>query len=311
MKIVVFGAGGTGGTIAAYLAKAGKDVTLIARGAHLDAICKHGLTLETPHLGKFTAPLKAMRAEDYQDSPDVLFICIKYTALDDAIAFTRRVAGKHTLVIPILNVFGTGEVMQEAIDPTGDTYTILDGCIYVVTHIKAPGILTQEHKILRVVYGHRPEQKKHLAEEAKSLVSLLESADIRALYADDIRVAALEKFSFVSPLGAAGLYYDAKIGDFQVEGEKREMFRALVGEVQAIGKAMGLAFEKDLVESALLFLDKSNPVTITSMQRDVKNGKKSEFSGLVTRVCELGKKYGIPTPAYDAVEKSFALSTGK
>lgn len=311
MKITVFGGGGTGGAIAAYLARTNHDVTLLARGAHLDAIKERGLTMRTPHLGTFTVPLRAVTAEAYQDTPDVLFICVKYTALDDAIALTRRIAAPETLVIPILNVYGTGEDMQKAVDPTGERVTILDGCIYVVSHIEAPGVLVQEHKILRVIYGHRPDQPKRLAERAKDLESLLNASGIRAVYTDDIRAAALEKFSFVSPLGAAGLYYDAKVADFQAEGEKREMFKSLAAEVQAIGKAMGLTFEKDLVESALLYTDKSNPDTITSMQRDVKNGKSSEFAGLVTRVCELGRKYGIPTPAYDQVQASFSLSTGK
>ncbi|BEU86554.1 ketopantoate reductase family protein [Selenomonas sp. TAMA-11512] len=312
MNIAIFGAGGTGGILAAYLAKAGNDVTLLARGKHLAAIQARGITLETPHLGVLTVPVRAVAAEDYTDTPDILFICVKYYALDDAIALVKRIASKDTLVVPILNVFGTGEVIQSALDPSGETLTVLDGCIYVVAHIKEPGVLTQEHKILRVIYGYRPEQPKRLEEKAKALEAILTQADIRTAYTDDIRAASLEKFSFVSPMGAAGLYYGAKAADFQTEGEKRETFKALVAEVQAIGEAMGLTFRHDLVESALLLIDKSNPATITSMQRDVEAGRISEFAGLVTRVCELGKKYGVPTPWYDKVqERAALLSTGR
>ena len=112
--VAIFGVGGTGGVIGGYLANAGNDVTFLARGAHLAAMQKDGLTLHTKHRGDIRIkPCKAMLADDYHDTPDVLFICVKYYGLDAAIALTRRIAGPDTLVIPILNVFGTGAVMQE------------------------------------------------------------------------------------------------------------------------------------------------------------------------------------------------------
>ena len=114
LKFAIFGVGGTGGVIGGYLANAGNDVTFLARGAHLAAMQKDGLTIHTNHRGDIRIkPCKAMLADDYHDTPDVLFICVKYYGLDAAIALTRRIAGPDTLVIPILNVFGTGAVMQE------------------------------------------------------------------------------------------------------------------------------------------------------------------------------------------------------
>ena len=114
LKFAIFGVGGTGGVIGGYLANAGNDVTFLARGAHLAAMQKDGLTIHTNHRGDIRIkPCQAMLADDYHDTPDVLFICVKYYGLDAAIALTRRIAGPDTLVIPILNVFGTGAVMQE------------------------------------------------------------------------------------------------------------------------------------------------------------------------------------------------------
>ena len=114
LKFAIFGVGGTGGVIGGYLANAGNDVTFLARGAHLAAMQKDGLTIHTNHRGDIRIkPCKAMLADDYHDTPDVLFICVKYYGLDATIALTRRIAGPDTLVIPILNVFGTGAVMQE------------------------------------------------------------------------------------------------------------------------------------------------------------------------------------------------------
>ena len=88
MKFCIFGAGGTGGVLAAYLAMAGNDVTVIARGAHLAAIQEHGLTLRTNHRGtEQIKSVKACTAEEYHDVPDVLLVCVKYYNIEDAIAF--------------------------------------------------------------------------------------------------------------------------------------------------------------------------------------------------------------------------------
>ena len=298
MKFAMFGAGGTGGVLGGYLALAGYDVTLIARGRHLEALQKDGLTIETAHRGVLHIKnVKAETAELYSETPDVLFVCCKYYGLADAIAFAKRAASEDTLIIPILNVFGTGEVMQK--DLPG--LTVLDGCIYIFGNLKAPGVLEQPQKILRVIFGFRPGQDKRLEEKAKALERLLQDADIRGHYSLDIRRDALTKFGFVSPMGAAGLYHDVTSEAFQKEGAVRETFIGLIREVEALGKAMGIVFEKDLQESGIALIDAFKPGLKTSMQRDVEKGGASEFEGLGNSVVALGERYGVPVPLYKKI----------
>ena len=298
MKFAMFGAGGTGGVLGGYLALAGYDVTLIARGRHLEALQKDGLTIETAHRGVLHIKnVKAETAELYSETPDVLFVCCKYYGLADAIAFAKRAASEDTLIIPILNVFGTGEVMQK--DLPG--LTVLDGCIYIFGNLKAPGVLEQPQKILRVIFGFRPGQDKRLEEKAKALEKLLQDADIRGHYSLDIRRDALTKFGFVSPMGAAGLYHNVTSEAFQKEGAVRETFIGLIREVEALGKAMGIVFEKDLQESGIALIDAFKPGLKTSMQRDVEKGGASEFEGLVNSVVALGERYGVPVPLYQKI----------
>ena len=298
MKFAMFGAGGTGGVLGGYLALAGHDVTLIARGRHLEALQKDGWTIETAHRGVLHIKnVKAETAELYSETPDVLFVCCKYYGLADAIAFAKRAASEDTLIIPILNVFGTGEVMQK--DLPG--LTVLDGCIYIFGNLKAPGVLEQPQKILRVIFGFRPGQDKRLEEKAKALEKLLQDADIRGHYSLDIRRDALTKFGFVSPMGAAGLYHNVTSEAFQKEGAVRETFIGLIREVEALGKAMGIVFQKDLQESGIALIDAFKPGLKTSMQRDVEKGGASEFEGLVNSVVALGERYGVPVPLYKKI----------
>ena len=298
MKFAMFGAGGTGGVLGGYLALAGHDVTLIARGRHLEALQKDGLTIETAHRGVLHIKnVKAETAELYSETPDVLFVCCKYYGLADAIAFAKRAASEDTLIVPILNVFGTGEVMQKELPGL----TVLDGCIYIFGNPKAPGVLEQPQKILRVIFGFRPGQDKRLEEKAKALEKLLQDADIRGHYSLDIRRDALTKFGFVSPMGAAGLYHNVTSEAFQKEGAVRETFIGLIREVEALGKAMGIVFEKDLQESGIALIDAFKPGLKTSMQRDVEKGGASEFEGLVNSVVALGERYGVPVPLYKKI----------
>ena len=241
--------------------------------------------------------MKAETAELYSETPDVLFVCCKYYGLADAIAFAKRAASEDTLIVPILNVFGTGEVMQKELPGL----TVLDGCIYIFGNLKAPGVLEQPQKILRVIFGFRPGQDKRLEEKAKALEKLLQDADIRGHYSLDIRRDALTKFGFVSPMGAAGLYHNVTSEAFQKEGAVRETFIGLIREVEALGKAMGIVFEKDLQESGIALIDAFKPGLKTSMQRDVEKGGASEFEGLVNSVVALGERYGVPVPLYKKI----------
>ena len=95
MKFLIVGAGGTGGCIGGYLARQGEDVTFIARGKHLEAILGKGLQVKSARIGDFTvAPVKACTMEDYLKAGevrDVVFVCVKYYSLDEAVEFLKTV----------------------------------------------------------------------------------------------------------------------------------------------------------------------------------------------------------------------------
>ena len=86
-KYVIAGSGATGGSIGAFLAQAGQDVTFLARGAQLAAFREKGITMKGTAKGDFRVfPIKAMTMEEYTETPDVIFVCVKDYSLEDAIA---------------------------------------------------------------------------------------------------------------------------------------------------------------------------------------------------------------------------------
>ena len=300
MKYAIIGAGGTGGCLGFFLKKAGKDVTLIARGKHLEAIRKNGLTIQKLwDESRETLPVKACTAEEYKEIPDVILVCIKGYSVDETVPTIKKIAGKETVVIPILNIYGTGGRLQKKLPEL----TVTDGCIYVSANIMEPGVILQHGKILRVVFGARKpeEETEKMRQVAKDMVT----DDLEVILSENIRRDAMVKFSYVSPIGAAGLYCNAVSADFQREGEQREMFKALIREIVALSHAMGIEFEEDLVERNLKILASLSPEATTSMQRDVIEGKRSEMDGLVYEVVRMGREYKVSMPQYEKAAACF------
>ena len=296
MKYAIIGAGGTGGILGFYMTKAGKDVTLIARGRHLAAMQESGLAVEKMWDGTTeTIPVKATDMDHYSEQPDVILVCVKGYSLEDTIPFIQSVANPSTIVIPVLNIYGTGAKMQEKLP----NLLVTDGCIYVSANIKEPGVLIQHGKILRVVYGVR--EKEEYDPRLEEIKQDFDVSGIDGVLSENIRRDALEKFSYVSPIGAAGLYYHATAADFQREGEEREAFKTMIREITALAEAMGVPFERDMVEVNLKILSTLASEATTSMQRDVMDGKSSEIDGLVYEVVCMGERYHVPVPMYEKV----------
>jgi len=306
MNYLIIGAGGTGGCLGAYLARQGHDVTLIARGAHLAAIRESGLTLHSCRLGEINLKnVRACTADEYEGTPDVILVCVKFYSLAEITPLIARAAGPQTAVIPIVNVFGTGGLLAESV-PQAE---ILDGCIYLNGMIAAPGVISQPSPIFRVYFGYRPDQPRRLEETVRRAESEMRDAGIDASFTDDIRTEALRKFSHVSPMGAAGLYHATNAGGMSRAGAEQDTFLALVREVASLGLAMGIDIGSDIAEVNLGIMQNLAPEATTSMQRDAAARRPTEIDGLVHRIVRLGREYNVPTPTYEKISR-WAMETG-
>ena len=291
-KYLIVGTGGTGGPIGVYLAKAGKDVTFIARGDNLNALKNRGLSVISPN-GDFTlAHVKATDLGSYCEIPDVVFVCVKSYSLEAIVPDLQRISDRNTIIIPILNVFGTGGMLQKHFQDT----LVTDGCIYVAARIKEPGCIEMYGDILRVIFGVR--DRAEYRNELKEIEADLNDSGIVGILSDNIARDALLKFSYVSPQGACGLYYGVPAGEIQKPGEIRDCFAGLVREIDMIANAMGIHFNEDIVKRDIDILDTLSPTATTSLQRDIAAGHESEIDGLIYEVVRLADKYDIEAPVY-------------
>jgi 2-dehydropantoate 2-reductase len=300
MNYLIAGTGGVGGSIAAFLALAGKDVTCIARGAHLEAIQANGLKLKSDLKGNHTIAVKACTAEEYNGKADVIFVCVKGYSIGSITELIKRAAHEKTIVIPILNVYGTGPRIQRLVPGV----TVLDGCIYIVGFVSAPGEITQMGTIFRLVYGaHKgtdvsPELLKAVRDE------LVESG-IKVDLSPDIQRDTFIKWSFISAMAVTGAYYDVTMGEVQKPGKVRDTFIGLSTESAALGKKLGIEFPEDLVGYNLKVIDKLDPQSTASMQKDMAKGHESEVQGLLFDMITAAEEQGIDVPTYREVAKKF------
>ena len=203
-------------------------------------------------------------------------------------------------MIPILNVYGTGAKLQARLPGC----LVTDGCIYVSAGIQSPGRLFQTGSILRVVYGVR--ETAEARPELEAIRDELNERGITAILSDNIRRDALEKFSYVSPIGVAGLYYGAKAGDFQRGGRERELFKAMIREVSALAGSMDIELDKGLVDKNLKILSTLSADSTTSMQRDITEGRPSELDGLLFEVLRMAEEHGVDLPNYRMVAEKLS-----
>ena len=300
MNYLIAGTGGVGGSIAAFLALAGKDVTCIARGEHLTAIRQNGLKLHSDLKGEHTLHIPACTAEEYQGKADVIFVCVKGYSVDSITDLIRRAAKPDTVVIPILNVYGTGPRIQRLVPGV----TVLDGCIYIVGFVSGKGEITQMGKIFRLVYGAH----KGTEVSRDTLLAMkrdLEESGIKADLSDDINRDTFVKWSFISAMAVTGAYYDVPMGEVQKPGEIRDTFIGLSRESNELGRRLGIDLPTDLVEYNLKVIDKLDPHSTASMQKDLARGHESEVQGLLFDLIDAAEAHGVNIPTYRRVAEKF------
>ncbi len=299
-KYLIIGTGGVGGCIAGFLALAGKQVSCIARGKHLAAIQQNGLHLKSDLKGEHFLPIEACTSEEYNGKADVIFVCVKGYSIDSIKDLLKRASKPETLVIPILNVYGTGLRIGQSVPGI----KVLDGCIYIVGFVSGEGEISQMGTIFRLVYGARPEQgidNRQLEEIADEL----RSCGIKADVSDDINRDTFIKWAFISAMACTGAFFDVPMGAVQQPGEIRDLFIGLSQESAEIGRKSGVSFPKDPVTYNLKVIDKLAPASTASMQKDLARGHESEIQGLLFDMIDLGERLNVDMPTYRKVEKKF------
>lgn len=289
------GAGAVGGYYGAALAGRGHAVTFVARGPHLDAMRERGLTVRSGGRATVLRPVHAV-ADPGEASGDlelVLFTVKGYDTESAALAL-RPVVGPRTVVLTLQNGVDSGDRLGAVLGAD----RVLVGTTVIATAIAEPGIIDQANPIRRIELG---EPSGGPTPRVEIIATALRDAGVDVRVTADVRRAVWEKFVRLAPGATLTSACQGSIGAVRDSPEGAALYRTLVAETVAVGRQTGVALPADAVESAMSQIKALPPDMRTSMQLDYERRRRVELEDLTGAVVRLGRRLGVPTPAYDVL----------
>lgn len=300
MRIAIMGSGGVGAYVGARLQAAGEDVAFIARGAHLAALRKDGLLLETPDEPLHLAAVTATDDPATLAPVDLVLFCVKLWDTADAARQLVPLVGPETRVITLQNGIDSVAMIREVLGAQARVY---GGCIYVSAVIDRPGIIRSPggfHRIVVDAGGGDPVVAAFVAAcgRAKAL---------ECQATDDVAAALWQKFIGLAGVSGTTSLMRAPMGRILSNPESLAFQRQLFEEGLALARASGLALPDALVDNMMAMLGAMPPSFRSSMSEDLERGKPLELPWLAGRMHRLGLQLGVPTPGHTAVYRGLVL----
>ena len=323
MKICIYGAGAVGGLMAAWLQRAGHDVSVVARGAHLEAIRRAGLRVRSA--GK--EEVFRIRAE--QDPAalgpqDYVIVVVKGQSLTDIALPMEKLLSKETSIVTAMNgvpwwffdrlKFGDGRERLESLDPGGalsramPTERLVGCVIHLAASTPEPGLISHNmgrRLVLGEPGGRNTARTRRIAD---ALAAAGFEAEVTSNIEKEFWVKLIGNISF-NPVSALTMSTaDRLIEDRNVKGYMVEIMR----EVLAIGRAVGVDAEID--PEARIDMARALGKFKTSMLQDLEAGKPLEIDGLLAGTLEIARKAGVRAPYTESLFgliRARAASTGQ
>lgn len=311
MKFCVYGAGAIGGYLAVELALSGQEVSVVARGAHLDAIRKRGLTLKI-HGGERVAQVAADSDSRAFGPQDVVICTLKaHQAFESAAAFAPLL-GPDTCVVTAMNgipwwyFHKTGGSFEgrhlKTVDPDGRQWNIIGpqraiGCVVEpACEVIAPGVIAHR-QFNRFILGEPDGSRSARVQE---LSNVLTAAAFDAPVRDNIRWNIWLKLWGNVCFNPISALTGATLGTMTGDADLRALCKTMMQETKAVNEALDVHIPADMMERRLAGAGAATDHKM-SMLQDLERGRSLEIDALVGAVQELGRLTSVRTPVIDAV----------
>jgi 2-dehydropantoate 2-reductase len=292
LRIAVLGAGAVGAYYGKRLADGGADVTLIARGRHLDALRRDGLTIVEPE-GASHARLDATDDPAAIGPVDVVLFCVKSYDTDEATRRLGPLLRDGTAVISLQN----GIDNEERIAAHIGRDHVVGGAAYILAAVREPGVV-EAGGPRQIVIGELAPGPP--SARVRTIVEVGDRAGLRVVAAEDVRVALWEKYVLLVAFSAMSATVRLGIGAIREAPAARAMLGAIMTEAWTIGRATGVPLADDLVERQMELLLTRDDDATASLYHDLVTGHRMETEALQGAAIRLGREHGIATPSLDA-----------
>jgi 2-dehydropantoate 2-reductase len=293
MRIVVMGSGGTGGYFGAKLARAGLDVTFVARGEHLRAIRGGGLRVRSAVEGEFAVRATAVERLDGLPPSDLVLFCVKSFDTETAAEAIRPAVGPGTGVLSIQNGVDNEDKLERILGPGH----VMGGAAQVFAVIEGPGVISHV-AAGRILFG---EMDGRATDRARAFLAACQRASIPAEISSRMLRTLWEKYVFLAAHAGMTALTRCPAGVLRNLEEPRRMYRLLLEEMAALGAAAGAGLDAGVVETCMGMLDALAPSFYSSLHHDLTHGKRLELEALHGHAVRLGERHGVATPTLFAV----------
>jgi 2-dehydropantoate 2-reductase len=280
-----------GGGFGAALAKAGADVTFIARGAHLAAMKSAGLRIEGGRGETHLVPTQATDDPASVGPVEYVLVCVKLWDVESAGQHIKPLVGPNTAVIPLQN----GIDAPERLVPILGAKAVMGGVAQISASIVAPGVVRQVGTFMRLLFG---ELDGSSSARGEALFALCKKAGFDATLSDQIVTELWLKFILLATNASVVAVARQPIGKLRDDPDMKPQFIAAYNEVIAVGRARGVTLPADALDRMIAF-NAGAPATMKpSMALDLERGNRIELPWLGGKVVELGRQLGVATPTH-------------
>jgi 2-dehydropantoate 2-reductase len=293
MRFIIVGAGAVGGLLGAMLKKSGEDVAFVARGKARDRLVSAGLHVDAPDGSYDVGPFEADPDPAKLAPADIVFVATKSWQIGALAPGLAPIVRDGGAVVSLLNGVDAADVLTRALG----VEKVLGGLCHVLARSSAPAVVTVKGQGLRVTIGEL-DPKAGSSVRVRAVADALTKAGVGVALPPDVRVAIWSKLLFVGPMGLIGAATSMSVDRYRVVPEARALLAEAMHEVRNVANARGVPVPTETIEETLGFIDALPDGAMTSMHRDLGDGRKSELEEQVGAIVRLGAESNVGTPVH-------------
>ena len=295
-KILIAGSGGVGSYVGAQLIRhTDADVSLLARGSHLEAIREKGLTIEEENERYTVHPAQATDDPGELGTFDLIILSAKATSLDATLKQLEANITPNTVLLPLLNGVGHADTIHRYYPQS----VILDGHIYIFSNIIIPGTVRKRGNLFRLVWGSEQTIDPTIIH---AITDRFDTAGLRHHHSESISLDNWKKYLFISAFASLTAYHNKPMD--AITAEHTEELETLMHEIVAVAQAKTIPLTEEHITAALTQATKVAPGARTSLQLDIEQGKPAEVEALCGYIVHEGERLGMEVPGMERIYKS-------